>query len=131
MFLAVYFRPSDAYCIHIDTKVSPDVLTPFKRVVTCYQEKFPQAKIFFAERPIPVYWGKGGSIMEADMICFKQLLQLSDAWKMGANIAGTELPFVSHQKFREVMKRSGGNIMPRKIYADQTGRQLRLYRKDR
>ena len=82
-----------------------------KSIVTCYEEMFPQSKIFLAQNPVPVFWGRGGTMMEADMLCYRQLVKLSETWKMVANIAGSELPFVSHQKFREVLKRSGGSIL--------------------
>ena len=123
MFLALFFRPTDYHCIHVDIKASDETLANIKSIVTCYQEMFPHSKIFLARNPVPVFWAQGGTMMEADMLCYKQLMELSETWKMVANVAGSELPFVSHQKFREVLKRSGGSVvyvMPNDIPGRQT-----------
>ena len=111
LFLALYYRPSDAHCIHVDHKSSVETLSAVQHLVGCYKKKFPQATIFIAAKSIPVFWGYGGSIMEADMICYRELKERSKMWKMVSNVAGTELPFVSHQKFREVLIRAGGNVL--------------------
>ena len=123
MFLALFFRPTDYHCIHVDIKASNETLANIKSIVKCYQEMFPQSKIFLARNPVPVFWGQGGTMMEADMLCYRQLMVLSEAWKMVANIAGSELPFVSHQKFREVLKRSDSSVvyvMPNNLPGRQT-----------
>ena len=67
--------------------------------------------LFVAKRSIPVFWGNGGSIMEADWICYRELAEKEHKWKRVANIAGTELPFVSIQRFREKLKNAGGSVM--------------------
>lgn len=111
MFLALYLRPMDSHCIHVDAKASHEMHHAVERIVKCYSEQFPKADVFLPRKSIPVFWGYGGSIMEADMICYKELKNRGRRWEMVANIAGTELPFVSHQKFREVLSRAGGNVM--------------------
>ena len=64
-----------------------------------------------ASHRIPVFWGNGGSILEADLICYRELLATNRKWKMLASVAGTELPLVSIQRFRERLEEAGGNAM--------------------
>ena len=111
MFLALYVRPKDSYCIHVDEKAKPVIHRAAQAIVNCYNEMFPKTDIFIASRTIPVYWGNGGSILEAELICYRELLRRNKAWKAMADIAGTELPLVSVQRFRENIKNAGGNIM--------------------
>ena len=71
---------------------------------------FPDSTIFVTDNNIPVFWCTN-SVLEADMICFRELLERNKKWKMVANIAGSELPMVPHQKFRESLKRANGNVV--------------------
>ena len=115
LFLAQFFRPSDSYCIHVDAKASQDVHFAVKQIVDCYQRAFPDSVIINVAEPIPVFWGSGGSILEADWICYRELRKKSLTWKAVANFAGTELPLVSVQTFRERVQKSGGNVMTMRL----------------
>ena len=108
MFLSLYFRPTDAHCIHIDAKADPKVFKTVLGLVHCYNEVFPNALVFIPRQVIPVFWGLGGTLMEADFICYRELMARSDKWKYVGNVAGTELPFVSIQRFRQKIKDSNG-----------------------
>ena len=111
MFLALYFRPTDAHCIHVDAKAKPEIFKTVLGIVQCYNKVFPQSLVFMPRQSIPVFWGAGGSMMEADAICYRELMARSKKWKYVGNIAGTELPFVSIQRFRQKLRRLGGNSM--------------------
>ena len=111
IFMALYFRPTDAYCIHVDAKASTIVLDAVKGIVNCYNEAFPESVVFIPRHVTSVYWGKGGSILEADWICYRELAERSKKWKYVSNMAASELPFVSIQRFRQKLKEAGGNVM--------------------
>lgn len=108
MFLALYFRPTDAHCIHVDAKADPHTFKTVLSIVQCYNKLFPESLVFMARQSIPVFWGAGGSILEADFICYRELMARSEKWKYVGNVAGTELPFVSIQRFRQRLKDSNG-----------------------
>lgn len=111
MFMALYFRPSDAYCIHVDAKAGKEVFAAVKGMIKCYNQMFPQSAVFMPRQAIPVFWGAGGSILEADWICYRELYELGSRWKYLTSGAGTELPLVSIQRLRHVLQRYGGYLL--------------------
>ena len=111
MFMALYFRPSDAYCIHVDAKASKEVFAAVKGIVKCYNQMFPHSTVFIPRHAIPVFWGRGRSILEADWICYRELHELGNQWNYLTSGAGTELPLVSIQRLRHVLKKHGGNLL--------------------
>lgn len=108
-FLSLYFRPMDAHCIHVDAKADMGIYKTVQSIVRCYNEVFPESLVFISRQSIPVFWGKGGSMMEADIICYRELISRSNKWKYVSNVAGTELPFVSIQRFRQKLRDANGN----------------------
>ena len=123
IFLSQYFRPTDSYCIHIDAKADDKVNVAVKQIVNCYNALFPDTHIFVAEKSVAVFTEKGGSMMEADWICYKELIKRSGSWKMVANVAGTEMPMESIQEFRNKLKKAGGNVMAMRMTNSFTYRQ--------
>lgn len=109
LMLSLLFRPSDVHCIHVDKKADPEVRAAVQGLVDCYRQLFGQAasRILMAEQPVSVTWRHGGTIMEADRICYRELQRFRD-WRYLINLAGTELPTVSIQRMRELLKREGG-----------------------
>lgn len=108
MFLSLYFRPTDAHCIHVDAKADPKIFKTVLSIVNCYNEVFPESLVFMPRQVVPVFWGTGGSTLEADFVCYRELMARSNKWKVVGNVAGTELPFVSIQRFRQKLKDSNG-----------------------
>ena len=108
VFLSLNFRPTDAYCIHVDAKADTEIFKTVSSLVHCYNEVFPDSLVFLPRQAIPVFWGSGGSTMEADFICYRELMARSNKWKYVGNVAGTELPFVSIQRFRQKLKEANG-----------------------
>ena len=76
-----------------------------KGLVQSYQNQFNSSRIFLSSSQIAVYWAHV-SVIDAEMICFNDLLAFSD-WKYVVTVAGTELPNHSHKMLRaelEVIK---------------------------
>ena len=71
---------------------------------------FPQSTIFIASNSVPVYWAHM-SVLDADLICLRQLLRADPDWKMWFNPASTELPLVTIGEFRRRVRGAGGNIV--------------------
>ena len=69
------FRPQNSYCIAIDLKSSEEDQNCFHSVIKCYQEKFPNTKIFIIQDD-PIYY-KGYSILDADLNCLEILYNAS------------------------------------------------------
>ena len=65
------FRPQNSYCIAIDHKSSLEEQKCFHSVIKCYQEKFPNTKIFIT-KDNPIYY-YGYSILNADLTCLELL----------------------------------------------------------
>ena len=50
MFLALYFRPNNFYCIHVDIKSSDLIRTVVENLVHCYSNKITTGKIFLLDK---------------------------------------------------------------------------------
>jgi len=109
MFLALFFHPKDYHCIHLDAKVN-DILhlinfsklnqallkvtgqtrKAVERLVSCYAEMFPESKekVFISKESIQVFWGHM-SVLDADLICLRELRVKSEKWLHAATLAGT------------------------------------------
>ncbi|TRY73679.1 hypothetical protein TCAL_10160 [Tigriopus californicus] len=99
MYLALHYRPVDSHCIHLDLKASDKVKSAVRSLVRCYKLKFPGSMFMIAKLEIPVYWG-WDSVLEADLVCLRLLLEHDTRWQYFMNPAGTELPLVSYRAFR-------------------------------
>ena len=64
VFLALTFWPTDSHCFHIDAKASDVTAKAIETVISCYNQRYPNATIFAVQHPVPVYWGHF-SVLEA------------------------------------------------------------------
>jgi len=121
LFLSLYFRPKDFYCIHIDSKVSEDLRKKVEDVMRCYGEKADheqQMHVIPVEQSIDVVWGTN-SILEADLVCLKALYEINKKmyesgklawWQHAVSLAGTEFPMSSYATFHnEITSKLGTN----------------------
>lgn len=124
MFLAAQFRPVDSHCIHVDPKASPQIKNTVNSIVKCYNEKFPETNLFVAKYPVPVYWCHG-SVLEADLICLRELNERDKTWKMFLNPAGTEMPMMTHQDMRAWLQANQeGNFLDVSINDDPSRQKI-------
>lgn len=77
VLLHLTFRPYNAYCIYVGNNSLPEIIESISNLVQCYQTMFPESKIFMASHAKPVKWGQY-SLLEADLTCMEQLLDLKD-----------------------------------------------------
>ncbi|XP_059088386.1 N-acetyllactosaminide beta-1,6-N-acetylglucosaminyl-transferase-like [Tigriopus californicus] len=126
MFLALMFRPQDLHCIHVDLKASEEVMAAISGVVKCYKQKYPDSEIFIPKYRVPVFWGYD-SVLEADMICMRELLKSEKPWKVYINPAGSEMPLVSSRVLRRELKSlHNRNYIDYEIF-NKTDRQHKVF----
>ena len=70
-FLALYFRPTDAHCIHIDRKANQKTVEAITNLLECYRQKFfpndldrAKNQLFIHDYPEFVIWGDS-SVLKA------------------------------------------------------------------
>ena len=71
----------------------------FIGIVSCYQQIFPYSNIFISKYSIPVYWGDI-SVLDADLICYRQLLDRDKRWNVVINPAESQLPLKTINQIR-------------------------------
>ena len=49
-FLAMYFRPNNFYCVHLDVKASDLIRKTVERLINCYSNKITTGKIFLLDK---------------------------------------------------------------------------------
>ena len=95
--LRILYRPQNVYCIHVDAKAKPDVIEAFRSLSQCVPNVLVPKKL------IAVYWSYGESLLEAQLSCFEALRSARERWKWKyvINLAGTELPLLTHRDIIE------------------------------
>ena len=117
IFLALFFRPNNFHCVHVDYKAAESVRKNVEGLVRCYKTKVNQGEIFVfsKNKSIPVHWGEM-SVLDADMKCQSKLLKFNEAfktkiqrkfqWKYCSSVAGSELPIVTYSSFHNKISTS-------------------------
>jgi len=110
ILLSTIFRPHNSYCIHVDSKAEPIFINTVRQLLSCYQSRYPNTFISLSSRSIPVYWGHY-SIVEAELICLRDLLQADTSWRYAVNLAGSEMMLVTnYQLVQRLRSRSKESI---------------------
>ena len=115
VFLAMYFRPNNFYCIHVDKKSDEIFKKAIANLIKCYSNKTDHGKIFVLSDvdSFSLDWG-GNKILKADLKCLSKLLELNHQrshtlrWSHSVSIAGSELPIVTYSTFRNTINRKLG-----------------------
>ena len=95
--LRAIYRSQNYYCIHIDTK-SPKI---FHRAVQGILDCFPN--VFIASKLVDVKWGEF-TVLQADLICMKDLWKRYKNWKYFINLTGQEFPLRTNNELVEILK---------------------------
>ena len=69
------FRPYNAYCIYIGSNTAENYRRSVEKLVNCYNFLYPGSNVFMAVNTTAVEWARW-SVIEADLICMEQLLNL-------------------------------------------------------
>jgi len=114
LLLSTIFRPHNALCVHLDPKASQDFLNTVRQILSCYRERYPGAAnhILEASFSVPVFWGHF-SIVEAELICLRDLLASNVSWKYAIDVAGSEQVLWTNLELVRHLAQS-----PNKIFSD-------------
>ena len=123
--LRILYRPQNVYCIHVDAKVKPNVIGAFRALSQCVPN------ILVPKKLIAVYWSYGESVLEAQLSCFEALRSARERgkWKYVINLAGTELPLVTHRDIVEHLIALNGTTYIRSSDFPDSMRKYRFSKK--
>ena len=74
ILLHTIFRPYNAYCIYVGSNTAKHRHS-IEKLVKCYNYLYPESNVFMAVNTTSVQWANW-SVIEADLICMEQLLNL-------------------------------------------------------
>ena len=74
ILLHTIFRPYNAYCIYVGSNTAKHHHS-VEKLVNCYNFLYPESHVFMAVNTTLVQWANW-SVIEADLICMEQLLNL-------------------------------------------------------
>jgi hypothetical protein len=95
--LRLIHRPHNFYCLHIDGKAPLVTHQAARAVASCLPN------VVVAHPPVSVAWGTI-SILQAEMLCIKELLQLSSKWKYYINLVGRDFPLRTNLELVRIVK---------------------------
>ena len=97
LMLATIFRPHSSYCIHIDPKSAPIFIRTVQQILDCYKAKYPGSHALVSSQSVSVFWGHF-SIVEAELICLKDLLSSGRHWSYALDRTGSELMLYTNKE---------------------------------
>ena len=134
VFLAMYFRPNNFYCIHVDRKSGRIFKKAITNLINCYSNKTKHGKIFILSEmdSFSVDWG-GNTMLKADLKCLRKLLELNHQrsrtfrWSHSVSMAGSELPIATYSTFRNTIDRKlGPNLSSVESFRMPKGNYFRI-----
>ena len=105
--LATIFRPHNSYCVHVDHKSSALFRSSVSKILECYRRKYPGSYIYPATMSYNVYWGHF-SIVEAELICMRDLLTNGRNWSYALNMAGSEVMLATNLELVNILSQEEG-----------------------
>ena len=126
--LATIFRPQNSYCIHVDHKSSALFRSTVANMLECYRTKFPGSYIYPATMSYDVYWGHF-SIVQAELICMRDLLTNGRNWSYALNMAGSEVMLATNLELVSTLSQEEGQRYCETIPMPEDKRLARLVRK--
>ena len=105
--LATIFRPQNSYCVHVDHKSSAQFRSTVSNMLECYRRKYPGSYIYPATMSYDVYWGHF-SIVQAELICMRDLLTNGRNWSYALNMAGSEVMLATNLELVNILSKQEG-----------------------
>ena len=99
--LRLIYRPQNIYCIHVDAKSPAVFYKRLEAIANCLDN------VFTAKPPISVNWGKI-SVVHAELLCMRQLLQKHKRWKYFINLVGRDFPLRTNYELVKILKAYDG-----------------------
>ncbi|XP_041372655.1 beta-1,3-galactosyl-O-glycosyl-glycoprotein beta-1,6-N-acetylglucosaminyltransferase-like [Gigantopelta aegis] len=98
--LRAIYRPQNIYCIHVDKKADLGIRRAVEGIASCFDN------VFLTSRSVNVVWSQFG-MLEADLICMKELLQ-REKWKYYLNLAAQEFPLKTNYDLVKILEALNG-----------------------
>ena len=105
--LATIFRPQNSYCVHVDHKSSSLFRSTVANLLECYRSRYPGSYIYPATMSYDVYWGHF-SIVQAELICMRDLLTNGRKWSYALNMAGSEVMLATNLELVNILSQGEG-----------------------
>ena len=92
-----------------------------ENILKCYRDKYRGTCIKQSSQSVPVYWGHF-SIVEAELLCLKDLLNTGRNWSFVLNMAGSEVMLLTNRELVANLSANMGRIhtnsypLPQKHY---------------
>jgi len=111
--LRMIYRPHNVYCIHVDAKAWEEMHQGMIAISNCFDN------VFLAKPPVKISWGKI-SIVHAEILCMRQLLDTHKRWKYFINLVGRDLPLrTNYELVRILQAYDGANDVQASRYEEQ------------
>ena len=102
--LRLIYRPQNAYCIHVDAKSPPSMHAAMKAIADC----FDPDTVFVASPPIRVIYATF-SIVDAEMLCLRELTRRKPGWKYFVNLVGRDFPLRTNLELVRIFRAFNGS----------------------
>ena len=99
--LRAIYRPEHTYCIHVDKKSGESVHRAMANIASCFDN------VFMSSTNVDVQWG-GFTLLEADLICMKDLWNSKRMWKYLINLTGQEFPLRTNYELVQILRAYSG-----------------------
>jgi len=100
--LRLIYRPQNLYCIHADAKSSASVRRAIRAIASCF------SNVFVASKSIDVHWAEF-SLLEAELICLRELFERPEPWHYYINLMGREFPLRTNGELVKILKAYNGS----------------------
>ena len=100
--LRMIWRPQNYYCIHIDSKSEESFKKAIKSIVNCFDN------VFISSKSEAIYWGHF-SMLNAELICMKDLIKKSHKWKYLIHMSGNQFPLRTNYEMVQILKMYNGS----------------------
>ena len=97
LMLASIFRPHNSYCVHIDPKSDSIFSRTVLQLLYCYRARYPASYIYSSSRNVSVFY-MHFSIVEAELICLRDLLDNNRPWSYAVDMAGSEVMLYTNKE---------------------------------
>lgn len=83
--LRAIYAPQNFYCVHVDAKSSPTVISAVSAITSCFDN------VFMVSKPVTVVYSAWPRV-QADLNCMADLYNVSTEWKYFINLCGQDFP---------------------------------------
>ena len=99
--LRLIYRPHNVYCIHVDANSETEFHKRLESIAKCLNN------VFTAKPSISVHWGQV-SVVHAELLCMRQLLDRHKRWRYFINLVGRDFPLRTNYELVKILKAYDG-----------------------